>query len=119
MRSEIQFQEESKLSMQNLIFCRQSRARSILKFLRDISDKYAVADTPIEPIITTALYYIQPTQKPSPFETSIWSQSLIVTNVLSFLGDPVSVRYVKSINKFCRRIVSENEHKIMKGAVWA
>lgn len=60
---------------------------------------------------------IVPDTNPSPFDTAVWAAPRIVPAVLSFLGDPVAVCRVKMVNKYCNRIVSENEHMIMQDAV--
>jgi hypothetical protein len=58
-----------------------------------------------------------PKGHPSPFEASVWNCPRILAAFLSFLGDPVAVSRMKMVNKFCCRIVSENEHIIMQDAV--
>eukprot|EP00934_Nitzschia_sp_Nitz4_P000258 Nitzschia sp. Nitz4//scaffold50_size126154//39864//44429//NITZ4_003679-RA/size126154-processed-gene-0.35-mRNA-1//1//CDS//3329553680//258//frame0 len=63
--------------------------------------------------------FIVPDTSPSPFETAIWEAPRIVLALLSFLGDPVAVCRVKAVNRYCRRIVSENEQVIMQNAVRA
>jgi len=54
---------------------------------------------------------------PSPFETSVWNSPKIVPKFLSFLGDPAAVCRMKAVNRDCHRIISDNEHVIMKTAV--
>lgn len=61
--------------------------------------------------------YVVPAEHPSPFEKAVWSQPSIVISILSFLGDPVSVCVAKRLNVFCNRIVSENQHVLMRDAV--
>lgn len=63
------------------------------------------------------LNFIFPKQSPSPFETSVWQEPSIVLSILSFLGNPVSVSMMKRLNIFCNRVVSENEHVLMRDAV--
>ncbi|KAL3943907.1 MAG: hypothetical protein SGBAC_002024 [Bacillariaceae sp.] len=60
---------------------------------------------------------IVPEGHPSPFEASVWNSPRILAAFLSFLGDPVAVCRMKMVNRFCYRIVSENQHVIMKDAV--
>lgn len=60
---------------------------------------------------------IVPEGHPSPFESSVWSAPSILAPILSFLGDPVVVCRVKMVNRFCCRIISENEHIFMQDAV--
>jgi hypothetical protein len=60
---------------------------------------------------------VVPEERPSPFEASIWNVPRILAAVLSFLGDPVAVCRMKMVNRFCRRLIAENEHMIMKDAV--
>ena len=60
---------------------------------------------------------IVPKTNPSPFETAVWNDPSIILSILSFLGNPVSVCVVKRINVFCNRLVSENEHVLMRDAV--
>lgn len=61
--------------------------------------------------------YVVPKERPSPFETAVWNQPSIVLSILSFLGDPVSVCAMKRLNVFCNRVVSENQHVLMRDAV--
>jgi hypothetical protein len=65
----------------------------------------------------TNLNLIVPKTSPSPFETAVWNDPSIMLSVLSFLGNPVSVCVVKRLNVFCNRLVSENEHVLMRDAV--
>ena len=65
----------------------------------------------------TNLNLIVPKTNPSPFETAVWNDPSIILSILSFLGNPVSVCVVKRINVFCNRLVSENEHVLMRDAV--
>ncbi|KAL7484486.1 hypothetical protein ACHAW6_010118 [Cyclotella cf. meneghiniana] len=58
-----------------------------------------------------------PKSSPSPFETAMWNDPSIMLSILSFLGNPVSVCVVKRLNVFCNRLVSENEHVLMRDAV--
>ena len=60
---------------------------------------------------------IVPKRYPSPFETSVWNSPSIVPKFLSFLGDPAAVCRMKAVNRDCQRIISDNEHVIMKTAV--
>ena len=60
---------------------------------------------------------IVPKRYPSPFETSVWNSPSIVPKFLSFLGDPAAVCRMKGVNRDCQRIISDNEHVIMKTAV--
>ena len=60
---------------------------------------------------------IVPKRYPSPFETSVWNSPSIVPKFLSFLGDPAVVCRMKAVNRDCHRIISDNEHVIMKTAV--
>lgn len=62
-------------------------------------------------------YYKVPRISPCPFETSVWNVPSIVLIVLGCLGDPVAVCRMKMVNKFCNRIVSENEYIMMKDSV--
>eukprot|EP00980_Cylindrotheca_fusiformis_P028182 scaffold22586_cov138-Cylindrotheca_fusiformis.AAC.2 len=61
--------------------------------------------------------FVVPEAHPSPFEASVWNCPSILAAFLSFLGDPVAVSRMKMVNRFCCRIVSENEHIIMQDAV--
>lgn len=61
--------------------------------------------------------FIVPDASPGPFEQAVWSAPRIIPAILSFLGDPVAVCRIKMVNKFCHRIVSENEHMMMQDAV--
>ena len=54
---------------------------------------------------------------PSPFESSVWNSPSIVPKFLSFLGDPAAVCRMKAVNRDCHRIISDNEHVVMKTAV--
>lgn len=60
---------------------------------------------------------VVPESHPSPFEASILEVPRIVAAVLSFLGDPVAVCQMKTVNTSCRRIIAENEHVLMQDAV--
>ena len=62
---------------------------------------------------------VVPENHPCPFETAVTKKPSIVVVALSFLGDPVAVCRMKMVNRFCRRIISENEHMIMRDAVRA
>lgn len=66
---------------------------------------------------TKGLRFVVPDLHPSPFETALWAAPRFVPAVLSFLGDPVAVCRMKMVNRFCRRLVSENEHMLMQHAV--
>lgn len=63
------------------------------------------------------LNLVFPKQSPSPFETSVWNDPSIILSILSFVGNPVTVCVVKRLNVFCNRVVSENEHVLMRDAV--
>jgi hypothetical protein len=65
----------------------------------------------------TNLNLVVPKTNPSPFETAVWNDPSIMLSILSFLGNPVSVCVVKRLNVFCNRLVSENEHVLMRDAV--
>jgi hypothetical protein len=67
----------------------------------------------------STLYYIPPDETPSPFETSLWTAPSILMLVLSCLGDPTVVCRMKTVNRFCNRIITENEYTVMKDAVRA
>jgi len=58
-----------------------------------------------------------PQGHPSPFEASILEVPRILIAILSFLGDPVSVCQIKTVNRLCGRVVAENEHMLMQDAV--
>lgn len=62
-------------------------------------------------------YYKVPSTSPSPFEVAIWNAPSIVLIILGCLGDPSSVCRIKAVNRFCNRIVSENEYVVMKDSV--
>jgi hypothetical protein len=64
-----------------------------------------------------SLYYNVPAVSPCPFEISVWNVPSIVLIVLGCLGDPVAVCRMKMVNKFCNRIINENEYVIMKDSV--
>lgn len=64
-----------------------------------------------------SLYYKVPIVSPSPLEISVWNVPSIVLIVLGCLGDPVAVCRMKMVNKFCNRIINENEYVIMKDSV--
>ena len=101
------------------LFGNENRAISILSFFRSISESYSFIGPEFhsKSYGISRRYHIPPKIKPSPFETSLWSRSSIIVDVLSFLGDPVVTCYFKAVNTFCRRIIVENEHKIMRNAV--
>ncbi|KAL3823883.1 hypothetical protein ACHAXA_005465 [Cyclostephanos tholiformis] len=61
--------------------------------------------------------FVVPKESPSPFETAVWNQPGIILSILSFLGNPVSVCVMKRLNVFCNRVVSENQHVLMRDAV--
>jgi len=58
-----------------------------------------------------------PQGHPSPFEVSVLEVPMVLVAVLSFLGDPVSVCQIKTVNRLCGRVVAENEHMLMQDAV--
>lgn len=60
---------------------------------------------------------IVPNGHPSPFEASVWNCPRILAAFLSFLGDPVAISRMKMVNRFCYRLIHENEHTIMQDAV--
>ena len=68
---------------------------------------------------TRSRRFVVPDGHPSPFETSVSEVPRIVAVVLSFLGDPAAVCRMKMVNRYCHRIVSENEHMLMQNAVRA
>lgn len=70
-----------------------------------------------ENLFTTNLNFVVPKQSPSPFETATWNDPTIVKYILSFLGNPVSVCFMKRLNVFCNRVVTENQHVLMRDAV--
>lgn len=61
--------------------------------------------------------YVFPMTQPSPFTSAIESEPVIISYVLSFLGDPVAVCRFKSLNKPCFRYVAENEYVLFRDAV--
>jgi len=63
------------------------------------------------------LNLVFPNESPSPFETAVWNQPSIVVSILSFLGNPVAVCVMKRLNVFCNRVVTENQHVLMRDAV--
>ncbi len=65
----------------------------------------------------SSLYCVPPDLTPSPFETSIWQSPNILIGIMSWLGDPTVVCRMNCVNRFCNRVISENEYKIMKNAV--
>lgn len=85
-------------------------------------------NTTVSPIVLTSLtiappdfetcnYHKPPTVSPCPFETAVWNLPSIVLIVLGCLGDPVAVCRMKMVNRFCNRIVKENEYIVMRDAV--
>jgi hypothetical protein len=66
---------------------------------------------------TQSRRFLVPKGHPSPFESSVWEVPRVVAVVLTFLGDPVAVCRMKMVNRFCHRVVSENEHMLMQNAV--
>lgn len=62
-------------------------------------------------------YERPPEMNPSPFENAGWTLPSVVLVVIGFLGDPVAVCRMKIVNRFCKRIISENEHTVMRDAV--
>ena len=64
-------------------------------------------------------YKKPPNMFPSPFENATLQLPSVVLAVLGFLGDPVAVCRMKIVNRFCKRIISENEHTVMRDAVRA
>ena len=65
----------------------------------------------------SSLYCVPPEENPSPFETTLWQAPNVLIVILSFLGDPTVVCRMKTVNRFCNRIISENEYMIMKDSV--
>jgi len=62
--------------------------------------------------------YLRPPEGcPSPFETATWTFPGAIVIVLGMLGDPVAVCRMKIINRFCNRVITENEHSVMRDAV--
>ena len=51
----------------------------------------------MENLLTTNLNFVVPKQSPSPFETATWNDPTIVKYILSFLGNPVSVCFMKRL----------------------
>ena len=76
-----------------------------------VSDKWRI------PPPNFSRYYKIPETSPCPFEISIWNVPSIVLIVLGCLGDPVIACRMKMVNKFCNRIIHENEYVIMKDSV--
>lgn len=72
---------------------------------------------PSQEVAARSKRFIVPDGRPSPFETCIWEVPRIVAAVLSFCGDPAAVCRMKMVNRFCFRVVAENEHMLMQNAV--
>jgi len=60
---------------------------------------------------------IVPKQGPSPFERAVSTTPEILVKILAPLGDPATVCRIKAVNRECRRIITSNEHSVMKEAV--
>ena len=64
-------------------------------------------------------YETPPEESQSPFETATRKLPSVLLILLGFLGDPVAVCRMKMVDRFCYRIISENEHTVMRDAVRA
>jgi hypothetical protein len=84
-------------------------------------DAQGIPNVAVEPpeVSKSQRTQVFPDGHPSPFESSATCEPRIVVVVLSFLGDPVAVCRMKMVNQLCRRVISENEHMIMRDAVRA
>jgi len=118
---------ESQHSVQQLVFSNPgSDEVTVTKFL------YTVAQTAMKmqdeyrhgiPIAFTAhssnqkRYFCPPKGGPGPFETATWTLPGTVVMILGMLGDPVAVCRMKLVNRFCNRLITENEHTVMRDAV--
>lgn len=118
---------ESRHSVQQLVFSNPgSDEITVTKFL------YTVAQTAMKmqdeyrhgiPIAFTARssnqkrYFSPPKGGPGPFETTTWTLPGTVVMILGMLGDPVAVCRMKLVNRFCNRLITENEHTVMRDAV--
>ncbi|GKY92823.1 hypothetical protein MPSEU_000251900 [Mayamaea pseudoterrestris] len=58
-----------------------------------------------------------PTSKPSPFEITIAEDPGIISNILSFLGDPVIICQLKMVSRKCRDYIDYQEQRLIRDAV--
>lgn len=84
-----------------------------------VSSTIVQAQTPTNRAVSHSRRYIVPSGHPSPFEAALWEAPRIVPAILSFLGDPVTLCRMKLVNRYCNRLVGENEHTFMQDAVRA
>ena len=61
--------------------------------------------------------FIVPSMHPSPFEKLSMTTPSLLGHVLMFLGDPVAVCKVKSLNRECYHYVDQHMHSLMQTAV--
>ena len=71
----------------------------------------------LTPYKSLNLNLVVPGTSPSPFEIAIWNRPSILVICLMILGDPVIVCKMKNVNKFCSRIINENEHELILHSV--
>ena len=91
----------------------QAKGRSTVRR----SNKSKTSHKPNKTMADTNLNLIFPDTSPSPFETAVWNAPSIISSILSFIGNPVTVCVVKRLNVFCNRVVNENQHVLMRDAV--
>ena len=84
---------------------------------KEIEDDPSSSERELLDTVVIQKYRKAPETSPSPFETSIWNHPDLVVIFLGFLGDPAAVCRMKRANKFCNRVLAENEHTVMRDAV--
>jgi hypothetical protein len=61
--------------------------------------------------------YEVPEGHPSPFEAIVFLRPTVIGQILDFLGDPVEVCTMKTLNKVCFSYIDLHQHKLMQTAV--
>ena len=115
--SDIQLVQGCKESVQELVFAHTSTSPiALASFARRVHE--AVDGVAEVPAPSEALSREQDIEcHPSPFEQLVEENPLMIGRILSFLGDPVAVSRVKTLNKACYHIIDDNEHILMRDAV--
>jgi hypothetical protein len=105
-------------SVQQLVFNNEGTdALSITRFFYDVvhaADRFLLEETTLSKTDDTCK---QTELNPSPFEIAMDKHPSTLLFILGFLGDPVAVCRTKMVKIFCQRIISENEHTVMRDAV--
>ncbi|MGK3739824.1 MAG: hypothetical protein ACI90V_006671 [Bacillariaceae sp.] len=121
--------EETPKTMQELLFDQlDGKAELLVDFvfqvrgscdaeMKALRKLVSVENPPVRTDKDLGRRFKVPENHPSPFEAGVLEMPRILVAVLSFLGDPVAICRMKTVNRLCGRVVAENEHMLMQDAV--